>query len=325
VVSPFTGLEVDEDLRPDPDLFDFDLDARLSSVVALQASVDEDAYTAGALGTERIGNAVVIGAEGLVLTIGYLVTEAAEVILTARNGRAVPAHVLGVDQATGFGLVHALEPLDLPALTIGDSARVRPGDALVSAGAGGRDHALTARLLARQPFSGYWEYHLDQALFVGPAHPHWSGAALIGPRGELVGVGSLRMEQRTQRGEVQPLNMFVPAELLPPILDDLSRGRPATPPRPWVGVFAQDFDGRVVIIDVSPGGPAAEAGLRSGDLVRAVGGRTVSDLAAFYTAVWALGPPGAIIPLTLQRGERIIEADVHSIDRTSRLKKRRLN
>ncbi len=324
MTSPFDGLEVEENLRPVARSFDFDLNHSLSSVVALEARIGDDAFTAETLGVERVGNAIVISAAGLVLTIGYLVTEAEEVILTTGDGRRVPAHVLGVDPVTGFGLLHALEPLNLPAMPIGDSRKIKPGDKVVCAGGGGRAHALAGRLLAHAPFSGYWEYHLDDALFVEPAHPHWSGAGLINTSGQLVGVGSLRMEQVAD-DEVRPLNMFVPAELLPPILDDLARGRPTRPARPWLGILAQEFESQVVVIDVSSGGPAALARLRKGDIIQKVGGRRVEDLASFYKHLWALGPAGVAAPLTVQRGGKTFDVEVLSADRASRLKKRRLN
>jgi S1-C subfamily serine protease len=236
VTSPFDDFEVDEDLRPSSRGLAFDLDRVLSSLVVLHAEVPEDASTAQALGVERLGNGVVISADGLVLTIGYLVTEAAEVTLLSNDGRRIPAHVLGYDQVTGFGLAHALEPLGLPALPLGDSRRLDPDKPLILAGGGGRAHATVARLLARAPFAGYWEYLLEEALYTGPGHPHWSGAGLIGASGELVGLGSLQMNQETADGAAAIINMCVPIELLPPILDDLSRGRSPHAARPWLGL-----------------------------------------------------------------------------------------
>ena len=259
------------------------------------------------------------------LTIGYLVTEADEVFLTTGDGRRVQAHVLGVDSATGFGLLHALEPLDLPALPVGTSTSISKDETVLVAGAGGRSHALAGVFLGRAPFAGYWEYYLEEALFVAPAHPHWSGAALINGAGELVGVGSLYVEQRAANGEVQPINMFVPAELLQPILADLKAGRPARAPRPWIGVIAQETDSRVMVMDVSSGGPAEQAGLEQGDVVRAIGGEAVSDLAGFYRSLWALGPPGVTAHLTVQRGQQTRTVDIQTVDRSTRLKKRLLN
>jgi S1-C subfamily serine protease len=324
VPSPFVGLEVDPELRPIAQLFDFDLERRLSSVVSLEARIGDDASSAQSLGTYRPGNAIVIGAEGLMLTIGYLVTEAEEVIVTTGDGNQVPAHVLGIDQATGFGLIHALEPLNLPPMPVGDSRRLKSEAAVVSAGGGGLEHALSGRAIARQPFAGYWEYYLEEALFIEPAHPHWSGAALIGPNGDLIGVGSLRMEQHASSGEISLLNMFVPAELLTPILDDLASGR-TRPSRPWLGVLSRMVSSHVVISEVSPGGPASRAELRAGDIVHRLAGERVTDLADFYTKLWALGPPGVIVPLTIQRENDVFDLEIRSADRRALQKKRRLN
>jgi S1-C subfamily serine protease len=173
-------------------------------------------------------------------------------------------------------------------------------------------------------FAGYWEYLLDDAIMTEPAHPHWSGAALIGMTGELLGVGSLNLQRQTPSG-VTALNMFVPTELLPPILDDLASGKPAHPPRPWLGVLAQDFGRHVVVIGVSPQGPAARAELRRGDIILALADHPVSDLADFYTRLWAHGPAGATIPLRIQRDADVFEVEIRSADRTALLKKPRFN
>ncbi len=325
MASPFDGYEVEQALRPAAEGLAFDLDVALDSLVVLHARVPADAFSAETLGTERLGNGIVISESGMVLTIGYLITEAEDVTLLTNDGRAISAHVLGYDGVTGFGLVHALEPLDLPALPIGDSRQLRGDDPVIVAGGGGRAHAVAGRLVARAPFAGYWEYLLDEALFTGPAHPHWSGAALIGSTGQLLGVGSLQMNQEGPSGQVQTINMSVPIELLPPILDDLARGRPAHEPRPWLGVFAHDAEGQIVVMDVSTGGPADRAEIRGGDVILAVAGETVTDLAGLYTRLWALGPAGTAAPLTLRRERDVFDVEVRTSDRAARLKKRRFN
>ncbi|TCT03261.1 S1C family serine protease [Aquabacter spiritensis] len=321
---PFDGYEVDARMRPLAEAYPFDLDAVLSAVVAVEATIPDDAFTASILGVERLGNGTVISASGLVLTIGYLVTEASEVALTINDGRRVPAHVLGVDSVTGFGLLQALDPLGVPALAVGTSRGIGAGDPVLLAGAGGRSHAAAGEVLARMPFAGYWEYLLDEALITQPAHPHWSGAALIGPSGELAGVGSLRLERQTGRGSA-PINMFVPAELLPPILDDLASGRAPFPPRPWLGVFAQENGAHVQVIGITPRSPAARAELRTGDLILELAGVPVHDLADFYGALWAQGPAGTVIPLRLQREDDVFEVELRSVDRAALLRKPRFN
>jgi S1-C subfamily serine protease len=325
MTSPFEGYEVEKHLRPSAADLSFDLDQALSSLVVLRAKVPDDAFTAETLGTERLGNGIVISESGLVLTIGYLITEAEDVTLITNDDRRVSAHVLGVDAVTGFGLMQALEPLDLPALSMGDSRKIEGEGEVIVAGGGGRAHTVAAHLVARAPFAGYWEYLLEEALFTAPGHPHWSGAALIGPTGVLMGVGSLQMNHEGPGGHEQTINMSVPIELLPPIVDDLARGRAAQEPRPWLGLFAHDSEGHVVVMGVSTGGPADRAEVRGGDVVLAVGGRRVASLAEFYTRLWALGPAGVRAPLRLRREGDVFEVSVKTGDRAARMKKRRFN
>src|ERR1044072_7592002 len=125
-------------VQPKPEDYAYDLEAALSAVVGIRAIVPGDAFTAETLGTERAGNGVLIRADGLVLTIGYLITDAETIWLTLIDGRAVPGTVLAYDQTTGFGLVQALGRLDLPALPLGASGRAGVGERVVVGGAGGR-------------------------------------------------------------------------------------------------------------------------------------------------------------------------------------------
>jgi S1-C subfamily serine protease len=325
MASPFSALQVAEASRPTPEGLAFDLDRALEAVVTLEARVPHDAFTANILGVERAGGGVVIGEEGLVLTIGYLVMEADLVILTTNDGRSIPAHALGVDFDTGLGLVHALEPLNLPALEVGDSRTLRPDDGVIVAGGGGRAHATRAKVVAREPFAGYWEYALDDALFTAPAHPHWSGAALIGPKGDLLGIGSLQVEQTLGRERSRAVNMIVPAELFAEAKADLLQGRASRPARPWLGVYAQEANGHVIVAGVAPGGPADRAEVRPGDVLLAVEGRRVSDLGDAWRKVWASGPAGAQLSLTLNREGDVFDVTLRSVDRSTLMKKRPLH
>ncbi|QPC91927.1 S1C family serine protease [Mesorhizobium sp. INR15] len=292
------------------------------SVVAVRATVPEDAFTAGALGTRREGSGVVIRDNGLVLTIGYLITEAEEVWLTSHDGRVIPAHALAYDQETGFGLVQALAPLGLPAVQLGDAAMAKIGDAVVLTD--GIGQSVEAKIVTKQEFAGYWEYLLEEAIFIAPAHPSWGGAALFGPDGKLLGIGSLRL-QMSRNGEVADINMVVPINLLKPILDDLvTRGKAAKPPRPWLGAFSAESDGQVVVMSVTEGGPAAKAGLRQGDVISDIRDGAVDGLADFYRKVWESGPAGAEIPMRVVRDGRETWLRVKSADRGSFLRKPQL-
>ncbi len=310
----------------------FDLEVAMGAVVGLRAMIPEDAFTAQVLGTERAGNGVVIRDSGLVLTIGYLITEAETIWLSPGVGPPVPGHALAYDQETGFGLVQALARLNAPALPIGSSGGAKVEDRVIVAGAGGCRHSVAARIVAKQPFAGYWEYVLDEAIFTAPAHPNWGGTALIGTSGELLGIGSLKLEhgrenQFEQRRETAGhLNMIVPIDLLKPILDDLLRyGRPNRPPRPWLGLYAAEIEDRIVVIGLADRGPAQRAGLRTGDVVRAIGGEEVRDLAGMFRRIWSLGQAGVEIPIRLDRDGHPVEQRIASAERSRFFKTPRLH
>lgn len=325
-MSSLSDWRVPLSVQPRPNDYDYDLDAALSSIVAIRAQIPHDAFTAGVLGTERAGHGVLIRANGLVLTIGYLITEAESVWLQTGNGHTVPGHALAYDHETGFGLVQALAPLDMPPLPLGRSGDASVGEYVVVGGAGGRQRSVAARIAARQEFAGYWEYVLDDAIFTAPAHPHWGGAALIGPKGDLLGIGSLQLEQRRAPDVVQHINMIVPIDVLKPVLEDLlAYGRPNRPPRPWLGLYAAEIEDRVVIVGLAEGGPAQRADLRQGDIILAVGGIEVAALLALFRRIWSLGPAGVEVPLTVLRDGETVVLRVISGDRNSYLKKPRLH
>jgi len=285
--------------QPKPGEYDFDLDQALSSIVGIRTIVPDDAFTAEALGTERGGHGVVIR-DRIILTIGYLITEAEEIWISLPGDRVIAGHPLAYDQVTGFGLVQAFGDLHLPPLPLGSSDAAELGSRVVMAGWGGRHHAIGARIVAKQEFAGYWEYVLDDAIFTAPAHPFWGGAALIDAGGRLIGIGSLQIEQKAPGEESGQLNMVVPIDLLKPILDDmLSTGRANRPPQPWLGAFATDLEGKVFIVGVYSGAPADRAGLKPGDLVTSVGGEPVTGLAGFFRKVWSLGPAGASVRMVV--------------------------
>jgi S1-C subfamily serine protease len=318
--------EIPGEFQPKPDDYDFDLDQALAGVLGLHATVPEDAFTAGTLGTERAGSGVLIRKDGLVLTIGYLITEAETIWLTSSLGGAVPGHVLGYDQETGFGLVQALGRLDVPALELGARLRVGAGDRAVLAAEGGRRHAVATTVVARQEFAGYWEYLLDRAIFTAPAHPFWGGAALIGGDGSLIGVGSLHVQHSSGRELRRDVNMVVPVDLLPPILDDLlTYGRPNRPPRPWLGLYAAEVEDAIVVAGLSERGPASKTALKPGDRILAVRDEPVSTLAGFWRRVWSTGPAGAEIVLQVARDNETIKVRILSTDRSRLMKAPKLH
>jgi S1-C subfamily serine protease len=310
--------------QPRANDYSFDLDRVLSSVVGLHSIIPADAFSAETLGTERAGNGVVID-DGLVLTIGYLITEAETVWLHLGDGRVVPGHALGVDTVSGFGLVQALGHIDLDPVPLGSSAAAKIDDRVVVGGAGGRTRSVASHIAAKQEFAGYWEYLLDEAIFTHPAHPNWGGTGLISNRGELIGIGSLQLE-REREGKAEHVNMIVPIDLLKPVLDDLRKfGRVNKPARPWLGMYTTEIDNRVVVIGISARGPAARAELKAGDVVLAVKGEKITSQTAFYRKLWALGPAGVDVPLTVHHEGVTFDVVLSSIDRARLLKGPRLH
>ncbi|HEX5611819.1 MAG TPA: S1C family serine protease [Burkholderiales bacterium] len=292
-----------------------DVEQTLAAIVRVKAKIQKDARSAATLGVDRDGSGVMVR-EGYVLTIGYLVIEAESVEVTGADGKTVPATLGGYDHASGFGLLKLLAPLGAKPLPLGDAGALAEREAAVVATFGGREGVSLVHVVSRRPFTGSWEYLLDSAIYTSPPVMNWSGAALINARGELLGLGSLIVADSLGQGVQSPGNMFVPIDLLKPILEDLiAQGRRAGPARPWLGLNAEEMRGRLMVARVSPDGPAARAGLKSGDLVVGVGGEEVSTLAELYRKVWARGAAGVDVPLKVLQGMQIRDVTLRSIDR----------
>lgn len=287
----------------------------LDAVLGLRAEVPSDARTAGSLGRLRQGSAVVIDDAGLAVTIGYLVLEASEVSLYDADGRTIPADVVAYDHETGFGLVRALLPLDVEPLPLAAEIDAGEGDPLLVVSRVGALEGTQVSLADRRVFAGYWEYLLDEALFTNPGHRQFGGAALIDPDGRLVGIGSLRVGDTSGDDRPSPGNMFVPVDLLPPILGDMLALGHADRAKPWLGIISREGPEGVVLGAVSAGGPADRAGLEPGDRVVTVGETPVGNLETLYRSIWQLGSPGVVVPLEVARGERLLEVEIRSIDR----------
>jgi len=241
--------------------------------------------------------------------------------LTVPDGREVAAHPLAYDQVTGFGLVLPLEKVDIAPVPLGSSADIRAGDQAFVVSSPEFAEPQPVDVFARREFAGAWEYLLEDAIFATPAHPHWSGTALIDGGGNLVGLGSLLVRELTDGAEINA-NMFVPIDLLKPILQELvTRGRALREPRPWLGVYAAEMTGKIYVTGVADGGPAQLADIREGDLIMRVAEHDVATLPDFYRRLWAVGPAGSGVPLTAIRGGTRLHLNVRSVDRLDLLKR----
>jgi serine protease Do len=293
------------------------------AVVGIKVRALANARSSAALGSERTGSGVAIGSQGLVLTIGYLILEADHVDITTSKGRTVPAAVVAYDHATGFGLLRPFGPLDVKPISLGASAKVDTLDHLLVAASGGDEYLSVATVVSRRQFAGYWEYLIDDAIFTAPPRPDFGGAALINREGELVGIGSLFVMDAVNPGERLPGNMFVPIDLLKPVLDEMiATGRQKGGVRPWLGVNSLEEDGRLKVVRVSVDGPAERAGIAPGDIILAVTGQKVTSLPEFYTRLWATGAPGVEVTLRVLKGTEVQDVKVRSIDRFEAIRKK---
>ena len=307
---------------PDAAAYQYLVDAA-SAVVGVKVKALANARSAQTLGTERSGSGVLIAPQGLVLTIGYLILEAEEVEVTTSKGRTVPATVAAYDHATGFGLLRPLGPLDVKPIALGASAAVDPLDRLLVVAAGGDESLSVTTVVSRRQFAGYWEYLIDNAIFTSPPRADFGGAALIDKDGRLVGIGSLFVMDAMTPGERLPGNMFVPIDLLKPVLDEMiATGRQRGGVRPWLGVSSLEEDGRLKVLRVSADSPAERAGIAPGDIILGVAGEKVEKLPDFYRRVWSAGAPGVEITLRVLKGTEVRDVKVHSMDRFDNLRRK---
>ena len=296
-------------------------DELLGSVVKVSMRALPDARSNASLGAVREGSGVIIDDKGHILTIGYLVIEADAIEVTTADGKTSPATLAGYDHATGFGLLRAVLPLGAKPIDLGTSGDLALREPVMVAPYGGRESINLAYVISKRQFAGSWEYLLDSALFTSPPSLAWAGSALISREGKLVGIGSLLVRDSEEAGVPLPGNMFVPIDLVKPILTDLiDKGRVSGPPRPWLGMATEELQGRLFVTRVSPQAPADQAGVGRGDIIVGVGADAVSTHAEFYRKVWSLGPAGTEVPLKVLQGASVKEIKVRSIDRLDYLR-----
>jgi S1-C subfamily serine protease len=298
------------------------LERASAATVGVRSVALDEARSSASLGRVRQGSGVVIGNDGLVLTIGYLILEADQVQLVMDDQRIVPARVLGYDVATGFGLLQALAPLRLEPVPLGASAGLQPGEPLLIASGGEEGGVSMAQMVSRRGFAGYWEYHIDGALFTAPARTDHSGAGLFNARGELVGIGSLVVSNALgDEGPRSPGNMFVPIDLLRPILSEMrSRGMSAASRRAWIGVNCVEQAGEVRVLRVNADSPADVAGLQPGDRIVRIDGTEVRALEALWKSLWTGGQPEREVTLDIERDQTPQTLKLQSVDRMKTLK-----
>lgn len=312
----FAGIEASAAAESEAKISDV-----LSAVVGVRTQVPATARTAETLGTERQGSGVVIDDQGLIVTIGYLILEASRAEITLADGKSVPVQIVGYDHNSGFGLLRANRPLDVKPMRLGDSAALQESARVLVSGFGGAEAARPAIVVSRRPFAGYWEYLLEQAIFTSPPYENFGGAALIGPEGELLGIGSLVVGDAMPGERAVPGNMFVPIDTLKPILPDMLKlGHSSAPPRPWLGVYSEEHRRHLFVTRLAAGGPAANAGIQVNDMILKIGDTPVVSMEDFYRKLWATGNAGVEVQLVVLRDAQLLTIKVRSGNRYSWLR-----
>jgi S1-C subfamily serine protease len=306
--------------------FHFDVKQKLDAIVSINAYVPANSYSADLLGTERKGHGIVIRDDGLIITIGYVVTEAETVWIDTDKSKAVPGYIISNDFESGLGLIKPTAPLDLPAMEFGRLADLHVDDTVLIAGHGEPENMVVSRVTSKKQFAGRWEYVLDEAIYVSPVHPDWAGTALIGRDGKLYGVGCLLIQDMKAGELINGSNLFVPVETIVPVFDELIEfGGRRKKPRPWLGALVQEELSQLVVVGIFYKCPADQAGLKPGDVILALDGKPVYDLAAFFRAVWSMGGSGVEIPLTIQRETGQLDVIIKSGDRESSFRRGSIN
>jgi S1-C subfamily serine protease len=285
------------------------------SVVRVRAQTSADARSGRTLGRNREGTGVVIDSGGLILTIGYLITEAEKVEVNTADGKVYPATVLGFDNATGLGLLKSLVPVPIKPIDLGLSSEAKERDMVLIVGF---DGVAPAYVVSKRQFVGYWEYLLDEAIYTAPATVNWQGAALVSKDGKLLGIGSLAVSNAMGATGNVPGNMFVPIDVLKPVIGDfIANGKSTAKTRPWLGISSQEVGGNLLLVRVSPESPADAAGLKAGDIIVGIAGEALKGQADFYTRLWKSGAAGVEVTLDVLRSNRVENISVKSADRNN--------
>jgi S1-C subfamily serine protease len=288
------------------------------SVVKVRTTAVANARSSSTLGQQREGTGVVIDSKGLVMTIGYLIIEAEKVELSTTDGKVFPATVVGHDHATGLGLVRALTPLPIKPVDLGQSASAAERELVLIVGF---DGVAPAYIVSKRPFVGYWEYLLDEAIYTAPATVNWQGAALLSREGKLLGIGSLVVGDAMGKRTNVPGNMFVPIDVMKPVLGDfIANGRSTAKSRPWIGINTQEVQGNLIVTRVSPESPAEDAGIKAGDIIVGIRGGEIKGQADFYNKLWESGNAGVEIAIDVLKGNRIMSQNIKSVDRQQYLR-----
>ena len=257
----------------------------IPSTVAIRVTVPPQHKSAQLLGTERMGSGAVIDTDGYILTVNYIVIGASSVKVSMADNTQLDAEVIAQDFGSGIAVLK-VSRIGFPPLPLQSSAGLRTGDEVFLVASSGEENGRRIAgggLTSVSHFDAYWEYSLERALTSTAMNPGPGGGPMFDMYGRMVGVVSLNLN------EIGKFSLAIPVENFTDHKDELLRyGRRVTrSSRAWIGMYSYTLKEHIVIADLLPDGPGANAGLKAGDVILAIDEKELTDRRAFYQQLWS--------------------------------------
>jgi serine protease Do/serine protease DegQ len=261
------------------------------------------------------GSGVIVDAKnGYVMTNHHVVKDAREIVVTLKDNRRLPAKLVGTDAGTDIALLR-IDPKNLIEVKIGDSDALQVGDFVIAIGNPfGLGQTATSGIVSALGRSGLsvegYEHFIQTDASINPGN---SGGALVNLKGELIGINSAIIGPS---GGNVGIGFAVPSVMARAVMDQLIRFGEVR--RGRLGISMEDVAGGegARVAEVQPSSPAAQAGLKPGDVVTALNGRPVRG-AAELRARLGVVPVGETVDLRVQRGKEAhqVKARIAEIER----------
>ena len=264
-----------------------------------------------------LGSGVIVSREGYILTNDHVVEGVSDIKVTLSDGRTVPGKIVGTDPDTDLAVVR-VNAAGLTPITFGLSDQARVGDIVLAIGdpfsvgqtvTMGIISAVGRELGPSTPFSNFIQ--TDAAI-----NPGNSGGALVDTNGNLIGVNTLTF---SRSGGYQGIGFAIPVSLAKKVMEQIIETGSVT--RGWFGVEVADITPELaeslglkgtegaIIGAIERGSPAERSGMRLGDVIVAVNGKSVANSTATLNAIAGV-TPGMSIPVKVMRRNQALSLDI---------------